>query len=460
MNRNTEDVYKEQKNNKGGYRKIKKLRKILSIVIIFLILNVFLLINSVQAVNINSANIISGGDCGSLLTYKGVVVKAYYAQYIQDGVSYPAYCLDKTKQGVNNEIAYSVSVQNAITDVKLWRIIINGYPYKNISQLGCSNKEEAFTATKQAIYCYIHGNNPSDYQPIGEAGKRTLNALNLILANAEKCTETQISNTIKIVKEQDNFIVDSKDKEYASKTYSIKAGTTISNYKIELQRLEAELPEGIKITDINNNSKNEFSPNEKFKILIPIKNLTKEASFNINVKTKINNKPVLYGKAADSSYQDCALTAATYEDATGSSQDKYYKNETKVKVIKQDQDTEERLENVEFNIFDSNKQIIYSNLKTDTNGEIEITNLIPGKYYIKEVNAKDGYVLSDELIEFDVSFNQELTLKINNLLGKTPTIKTEEKETTKTVEQKEIIEAVQEKKVSETVIKKLPVTGM
>ena len=324
----------------------------------------------------------------------------------------------------------------------MWRIIINGYPYKTIGQLGCSNKEEAFTATKQAIYCYIHGNNSNDYQAIGEAGQRTLNALKQILNNAETCTETQISNAIKIVKEQDNFSVDSKEKNYVSKTYSIKAGTTISNYKIELQELASELPEGIKITDENNNLKKEFSQNEKFKILIPIKNLTKESNFNINVKTKINNKPILYGKASDGSYQDYALTAATYEDATGQTQDKYYKNETKVKIIKQDQDTEERLENVEFNIFDSNKQIIYSNLKTDSNGEIEITNLIPGKYYIKETNAKDGYLISDELIEFDISFNQELTLKINNLFGKTPKIETIEKKT------------------SEAVVKKLPVTGM
>ncbi|MCI8618032.1 MAG: hypothetical protein HFJ60_07365 [Clostridia bacterium] len=51
-----------------------------------------------QAANINSANIFSGGDCGSLLIYKGIVVKVDYAQYIQDGISYPAYCLDKTKQ--------------------------------------------------------------------------------------------------------------------------------------------------------------------------------------------------------------------------------------------------------------------------------------------------------------------------------------------------------------------------
>ena len=128
-----------------------------------------------------------------------------------------------------------------------------------------------------------------------------------------------------------------------------------------MQKIESELPEGIKITDINNNSKKAFSQNEKFKILIPIKNLTKESSFNISVKTKINNKPVLYGKAENSSYQDYALTAATYEDATGNTQDKYYKNETKIKIIKQDQETEERLENVEFSILDSNKKIIYSN---------------------------------------------------------------------------------------------------
>ena len=63
----------------------------------FLILNALIVVNSVQAVKINSANIISGGDCGTLLTYKGIPVITTYAHYIQDGVSYPAYCLDKAK---------------------------------------------------------------------------------------------------------------------------------------------------------------------------------------------------------------------------------------------------------------------------------------------------------------------------------------------------------------------------
>lgn len=445
-------------------KKANKLKKLIPVIASFLILNICTIFNSVQAVNINSANIISGGDCGSLLIYKGIVVKAYYAQYTKDGVSYPAYCLDKTKQGVNDGLSYSVSVQNAISDVKLWRIIINGYPYKTIEQLGCSNKEEAFTATKQAIYCYIHGNNPNDYAPIGEAGNRTLRTLKQILADAEKSNETQISNTIKVVREQESFNVDSKEKNHVSKIYSIKAGTTISNYKVSLTKVNEELPEGVKITDLNNNPKKEFTSNEKFKILIPIKNLTKENDFNIEIKTKINNKPVLYGKAENSGYQDYALTAATYEDAYGKSQDKYYKNETKVKIIKQDGETKERLENVEFNILDSNKNVIYASLKTDSNGEIKITNLIPGKYYIQETSTKEGYLLSDKLIEFDVNFNEEFTITINNLFEKVPEQEIKKEETSEIVENKKEENAkdieISQKEVSQTVVKKLPVTGM
>lgn len=400
------------------------------------------IVNSVHAINIDSANIISGGNCGSLLKYKGSVVIVYYAQYTKDGVNYPAYCLDKTKTGVSDGLSYTVSVNDAISDVKLWRIIINGYPYKTIEELGCANKEEAFTATKQAIYCYIHGNNPNDYQPIGEAGNRTLNALNKILTDANNCTETQISNQIEIVKDTKEFTVDNKEKEFISKTYSIKANSSIRNYTVNLKGLVNELPEGVKITDINNNSRNEFSQHEKFKILIPIKQLYNENEFEISIATKIESKPVLYGRAPNSSYQDYALTAATYEDATGNITDNYFKNETKVKIVKQDKETQEKIEGVEFNILDVNKNIIYANLKTDINGEIEVKNLLPGKYFIQETKAKDGYLLNNELIEIEVQLNQELTITINNLFEEKPEVE------------------ITEEKLETTMVKKLPVTGM
>ncbi len=151
-------------------------------------LNILTIFNSVNAIDINSANIISGGDCGSLLIYRGIVVKAYYAQYTKDGISYPAYCLDKTKRESMIKYLIRYLYKNAISDVKLWRIIINGYPYKTIGELGCSNKEEAFTATKQAIYCYIHGNNPNDYRPIGRGWTTYIKCFKTNCTNAKNST--------------------------------------------------------------------------------------------------------------------------------------------------------------------------------------------------------------------------------------------------------------------------------
>lgn len=350
--------------------------------------------------------------------------------------------------------------ENAITDVKLWKIIINGYPYKTIEQLGCHNREEAFTATKHAVYCYNHGNNPNDYQPVGEAGIRTINALNKILADAEKSTETQVSNIVKIIKEESNFKIDNIEKQYVSKIYSIQAQTSISNYIVNIQKNNEELPEGIKITNLQNTPKQEFSQNEKFKILIPIKNLKKQADFKIEIKTQINSKPVLYGKSSDSTYQDYALTASTYEDATGNTNDIYYKNETKVKIIKQDKETKERLENVEFNILDENKEIIYSNLKTNSKGEILLENFLPGKYYLQETNSKDGYLLDERLIEFNIKLNEELNITIDNLFEKIPEIEKTEDEITETIINKVPEIEITKNEIIETLIKKLPVTGM
>ncbi len=414
------------------------------LVVIAIILNFLGVANSVNAANINSAHIYALNDCGKLLTYKGIPVKVTYVEYNENNVHYPAYCLDKTKPGAE-EGEYNVSVNSAINDVKLWRRIINGYPYKTIEQLGVANKEEAFTATKQAIYCYIHGNNPNDYGSIGEAGKRTLNAMKNIIENAEKSSENKISSTITVNKDEKEWKQDKISKEYVSKTYSVSAGAKINNYTIKVSKENAKNIGGIKLTDENNNEKKEFFPNENFKILIPVKELKDDGKINIEVEAQVETKPVLYGTAPDSNHQDYALTAATFEDGKGNANDKYYKNETRIVIVKQDQETGEKLSNVEFQLLDKEKNIVYSDLKTDNNGKIVIENIIPGEYYLKEVKTIDGYMLYEQLINVKVDLNEELTITVNNSKEETPEIQTETKNN---------------KEISNKVLKKLPVTGM
>ncbi len=419
--------------------KNKKITHIMTVVLIIMLLFILNFMSLTYAnSNINSAYLYASGDCGKLLKYKGIEVIVKYVEYQNDGVSYPAYCLDKTKPGVDENSPYTVSIQDMINDVELWKIIINGYPYKSIEQLGVANKEEAFTATKQAIYCYIHGNNPDDYSPIGDAGNRTLNALKNILTNAQNSTETKISNTITINRVSEKWEQDSIDKNYVSKIYSIKKEGQIKDYKINIENEDGTQLGGIKITDEKNNEKNTFNPNEKFKILIPIKEMTNDKKIKINVEAKIETKPILYGKAPDAGRQDYALTAGTYEDGTGYIKEEYEKNETKIKIIKQDSQTGERLENVEFELLNENEEIIYSGLKTNENGEVIIENLIPQKYFIKETKTIDGYEIYDKLIAVNIGLNEELTVTVNNNKEDKPTV---------------------EKKQQELAVKKLPVTG-
>lgn len=425
-------------------KKKSKIKKVLIILAIF-IMNGLGFMNAVYATSMDSANLYAIADCGQLLKYKGVVVKVSYVQYSYNGVDYPAYCLDKTKPGVETQ-SYSVSVQEAIKDVGLWRRIINGYPYKSIEELGVANKEEAFTATKQAIYCYIHGNNPNDYEAIGEAGQRTLNAIYKIINNANNSKETKLSSTIEINKLDSEWKQDEINTEYVSKTYSVTANANIKNYKIAITKENAQDIGGIKITDIQNNEKSEFMANETFKVLVPIKNMKETGNFKLSVESQVQTKPVLYGVAPNSGYQDYALTAATYEDGTGEKSDEYPENETKIIILKQNEETKEKLEGVEFELLDENKKVVYSDLKTDEEGKIEIKNLIPGKYYLRETKAKEGYKSYEELIELQVALHEQYTITVNNHPEEKPKVEIEQSE--------------KNKAVSSSTVKRLPVTGM
>ena len=119
----------------------------------------------------------------------------------------------------------------------------------------------------------------------------------------------------------------------------------------------------------------------------------------------------------------------------------YQKNETEIIIVKQDEETNEKLKNVEFELLDENKQVFRQSLLTDEEGRIQISNLLPGKYYLKEIHTSLGYIPTEELIELEVAWNDSLTVTVYNQKEKKPVIEIEKNEITKQV-------------------KKLPVTGM
>lgn len=425
-------------------------KKLISIISIIVILIGLIPISSKAAVPIDTAYIYANKKTNGLLMWKGLRIHTHLAVYKKDGKEYPAYCMDRELPGVEIGRTQTVDVKQLVNNVMVWRAIINGYPYKSISELGCNTEEEAYLATKQAVYCMLTNRDVNEYSAIGEAGERTLNALKTIVNNARNSNQTKVSSELTVNEQEKLWKIDNLDGKYISKTFSVTANTSMSKYTVNVKNLKIE---GYKLVDQNNKEKTEFTNSEKFKILIPIQEVKQDGNFSIEVSAQVATKPVFYGESRDSGLQSYALTGYTYEDGTGSKKVYYTKNETKIIITKTDDKTGKKLEGVEFELLDKDQNKIYTEITTNKDGMAIIDNLLPGIYYVKETRTLEGYQLYSKLIKVELELNEETTVNVINS-EEEPEIYKEEKKTELAVKEEQ-----SGIKVKETV-QKLPKTGM
>ena len=416
------------------------MKKIISIILVLLMIIGIISIPSKSnaSFSINRADLYSKGYYEDHLRFGNIGVVFNFVVYSKDGREYPAYCLNKDLDGVTGDDEYSVSTEELLTNVNVWRTIINGYPYKTPEELGCNTEAEAFIATKQAVYCMLYNREPSEYNSVNETGKRVVNALTKIVTDAKNSNEVKPSADLTIKDLTSNWQQETLNNKYVSKTFTILANASINAYNVTLDGMNVE---GAKIVDEQNNEKNNFKYGENFKIIIPITNMQKEGSFNIKVNGEVATKPVLYGYSADRNKQDYAITGDIYENGSGVKTVYYTENETKIIILKQDEN-KQPLQGVEFRLLNENKEVLYSELKTNEEGKIIVENLNPGTYYIEETKTVNGYAVYEELIEVNLNYNEKSTATITN--------------------SKEIIE-VERPEITEDnkeVVVKLPKTGM
>lgn len=406
---------------------MKKVLKILLIVLLVIVANIGILVNTVQAVeNGEQITIYSKGYFNRVIRNNGIVIKTAHAVYQENGKEYPVYCLNRELHGVGEYIAtYDVKDQGKIEDLGLWRVVINGYPYKSIEQLGVTNEEEAYIATKQSIYCYIYNTGTELYSAINEQGERVINAMNNILENAKNSNESFDNPNIEI-EQSEKWNVDEIENKYVSKEYKIKSNKNISKITLNLE----SQPKGTKIINLDEDG--------KFKILIPIENLKESGKFKIKIQTELETKPIFLGEAPSNDLQNYLLTAYSYEDMDKEFEQEYEKNNTKIIIEKTDNDTNEVLKGAKFEILDEKQKSIRV-AETNNEGQVILDGLMPGIYYIKEVQAPNGYSIDSELKKVEIKLNQEISLTIKN-----NKIIIKQKEPQKTIVE----------------IPKLPVTGM
>lgn len=376
------------------------------------------------------------------LVYNGIKIGTQFVVYEKDGKEYPAYCVNREKDGVTEDYSYDVIAEKIYSNNLVWNAVINGYPFKTPQELGCNTEIEAFTATKLAIYDMLYDYDMSKFNICANNGQIVLNAMRQIREKARNSSESKKIATIKIIAETENWQIDNLDKNSISKTYRVDASAVNEEYTINIANNNIA-----KVVDEGNVEKTTFESKEKFKIMLPIKQLEEAGEIIINAKSNVKTYPILYGKSTVENKQNYVLTVGEFETSTTTLKERYMENTTKIKVIKKDGDTKNSLSGSKFKLLDKNKKIIYTELITDEKGIIEIKNLVPGKYYLKEVQAPSGYLPYENEIDISLKLNETVEITVENF--KEP--EDEEKEVPKETSKLEVGERKE--------IKKLPRTG-
>ena len=396
-------------------RKLKKFISVLMmIIILFGVTACFNNESKAATYLIKEAQLYSKGEMVSF-KYQGTGIGVQFVVYEKDGVEYPAYCLDKTLIGVTTEQGVTIKVKKALEDVKIWRVITNGYPFKTPAELKCNSEAEAFAATKMAVYDTMYNYDWADFEALNEQGKRVIEAAESIAKIAEKSTETKITGEVEIKAVTEGWVQDDIEKEYVSKTYEVITNAESTGYTIQISATQLE---GQKITDENNQEKSTFKNGEKFKILIPTARIESkievDRKIRITATADLKTKPILFGETSNSNYQDYAVVGGEWEFEKTTLVETYPPNKTCIKILKEDAETKEALEGAKFNIFDENKNLAYTDVTTNEEGIVEIIGVMPGKYYIEEVKSPDGYTRYEEIIEIELGFNENYTVNVNN----------------------------------------------
>ena len=142
------------------FNKLKRMFK--KVIVLFIAITMFNIL-PVFAQEPGNVYIEKIGEHVSYLEYDGKAIRHYLTGYNENGNAYMAYCINPTLPGVGEIGAYSAEIKGQIEDPKIVRIIQNGYPYKTPSQLGLNSDDEAYYATKCALWAYLRGINVNEY---------------------------------------------------------------------------------------------------------------------------------------------------------------------------------------------------------------------------------------------------------------------------------------------------------
>ena len=281
----------------------------------------------------------------------------------------------------------------------VWRVLLNGFPYKTPAEMGVPDERSAFAVTKQAVYAVLDGRDTSRYSGVDEIGNQMADAVRRLVDIGRNGTQTYQDPVIN-VSSISPAGVDSIDSNYISQTFNVSSEVNMKDINVILDTFSA--PTGTKVTDINNNERTNFDKGENFKVLVPRENIKDEITVQFTLSGQCETYPILFGKAPNENVQDYVLTTDPFVVSTAKSQ-MNYKPSVDIEIDKISSGESEitgkgegePLEGAKFNV-KSEDGSFNKDYYTDANGKITLSNMDIQKYIITELESAKYYLLNKD----------------------------------------------------------------
>ena len=366
------------------------------------------------------------------LTMNGTVRTQHYTYYrytsVLDGSTseIPAYCVDPNLYGVpalvpeGTGIRYNCS--ETVSDPKVCGIVSNGYPHVEVQALGLKSVEEAYYATKTALWCYILrgswsinklGINPALTGADKEAAQRVLKATQDIYYRG-MLWNVMISPKLTAQPDRASaYPVTINGERYYQQIFTVTTETWPVGQKAAVT-LAGSVPAGARIVDLQDRetatvaltTAGEIGFQGKIKVLYPAASVEgKTGSVQLNLSATVVQYAIFYAVCAEKdrygnvqNYMldtdpNIPIVGSAISNFSAAAAPEVSNEQTALRIVKVEEGTNAPLEGAIFKVTNPNGTVLGS-FSSGSDGTVTIPVDIVGHYTVEEITPPKWHTLS------------------------------------------------------------------
>jgi len=348
------------------------------------------------------------GVVSNELEYNNRAVLGTSAWYTNnEGKKMPAYCIDPTAKGPGEVDAkkYTVNIAGANMDTYAAGCILEGYPYKSPAELGVSTIEEAYAATKAAIWCGIDNSPYRNINAWSADNPKVLEAMKGIIDRAKNHTDVTLAlYSIKKITEPTDTGT------HITQTFEPEANYPILDFVVELIGV---YPEDTTVA----------KDGKTYTVSIPKSAVTTPGNVQVRVLLQMKSEVIMYGNPVDiADVQRLEVPMIPYEVIMESNTPFTTGDDSllpggeivltgKIKIVKTAYGTNQGLAGANFEVVDHLGGVL-GVFTTGSDGTVTVQTNTTGAHGVTEIVPPIGYAL-DSINHKDVRVDKDRETVVN-----------------------------------------------